>query len=169
MELITEYLIIIDKAESPSSYALCDTKHEFNRLLQKSDPSIALKDNQIIYKEVLNFVYEIETGTVEGKEQRFFHLKITFNDDEGYINDYYQLLRLIRTTSYSLTKQVITLKDDLSFYYANKAYPLIFNIESLMRKLIYYFMLTLVGVKWREENLPESTKTAIKNSKRKNP
>ncbi len=136
-------------------------------MLQKSDSNVVVKNNQIIFQEVLSFVYEIETNIVGGKEQRFFHLKITFNDDEGYINEYEKLLRSIRTASYSLTKQVITLKDDVSFYYANKAYPLIFNVENLMRRLISYFMLTLVGIKWKEETLPESTKTALKNSKRK--
>jgi uncharacterized protein YutE (UPF0331/DUF86 family) len=59
----------------------------------------------------------------------------------------------------------MVLWDDVSFYYSEKAYPTIHEIENLMRKLITKFMLTIVGLGWTKEAIPEE----LKNSTRTQP
>lgn len=166
MKLVTEYLIIIEKNASEALYHLCDNVKEFNKLLQ-TDADIAIAHNQIKHKNTIDFPYEIKHGNIEGKEQRFFHIKITFNSEEEKIDNYIELLRGIRIIVGGAKGQIETLRDDVSSFFANKSYPLIHDVENLMRKLITYFMLTNVGKEWVTEASPASFKEAIDKSKRK--
>jgi hypothetical protein len=144
MKLTTEYLIIIERKSSEAFYNLCDNSNDFAKLLKK-DPEIQIDVGKIRYKKKFEFDYEITAGTVEGKEQRFFQIKVIFNGDEHEIDDYSNLLKSIRGLCYRAGGQQETLTDDVSFHYACKSYPLIHNVENVMRKLISYFMLTNVG------------------------
>jgi Txe/YoeB family toxin of Txe-Axe toxin-antitoxin module len=166
MELVTEYLVIVEKKASEAVYHLCDDIGEFNKLL-KSDPDIEIEDGLIYYKQLLKSKYEVKAGEVEAKDQRFFHVRLTFNDKEEHIEDYTRLLRSIKGTVHKAGGQPETLWDDVSFYYSRKAYPLIHKIENLMRKLITYFMLTNVGKEWVTEASPSDVREAIDKSKRK--
>jgi Apea-like HEPN len=166
MELITEYLIIIEKNSSEAFYYLCDTTEEFNKLLQ-TDSDITIDAGCLKYKKVVEFGFEVKNGTVQDKEQRFFHIKLTFRGDESNINDYTEMLKSIRGTVYRAGAQPETLRDDVSWHFSNKSYPLIHRVENLMRKLITYFMLTNVGKEWVVEASPISVKEAIDKSKRK--
>ncbi len=167
MELITEYLIIIDKKESTSHYSLFDTAAKFNEYLTKNNSDIVINEGSITYKKNIICKYEIEAKPINDKEQRFFYLKIVFYEDESKIDDYDSLLSLIRTKSNELTNKLFfTLSDGISSYYSNKAYPLIFDVENLMRKLISYFLLITDGAEWKETSLPSTTKDAIRKSKR---
>jgi hypothetical protein len=166
MELITEYLIIVEKNSSEAFYHLCDKTDEFNKLLQ-TDPNIVIGQGQIKYKGISEFPYEIKTGSVEGKEQRFFQARVVFKGEEINIDDYSEMLKSLRGTVHRAGGQPETLRDDVSSYFSNKSYPLIHKVESLMRKLITYFMLTNVGKEWVAEASPSSVKEAIDKSKRK--
>jgi len=166
MELTTEYLVIIEKEASEAFFHLCDDIEEFNKLLQ-TDPDVGIKDGLIKYKQRLQFAYEVKTGEVEGKEQRFFHVKLTFDGEEKDIEEYTNLLRSIKGIVHKAGGQPETLWDDVSLYYSKKAYPLIHKVENLMRKLIAYFMLTNVGKEWVTEASPSAVKEAIDKSKRK--
>jgi len=166
MELVTEYLIIIEKNSSEAFYYLCDKADEFNKLLQ-TDSNIAIGSGWLKYKKIIEFGYEVKNGTVQGKEQRFFHVKLTFEGGESDIEDYTEMLKSIRGAVYRAGAQPETLRDDVSWYFSNKSYPLIHRVENLMRKLITYFMLTNVGKEWVVEASPTSVKEAIDKSKRK--
>lgn len=166
MELITEYLVIIEKKASEAFFHLCDDIKEFNKLLQ-TDPDIAIENSRIKYRQKFDFAYQIRTGEVEGKEQRFFHVKLVFDGEEEEIEEYTRLLKSIRSIMHRAGGQPETLWDDVSLYYSEKAYPLIHDIENLMRKLIAYFMLTNVGKEWVAEASPSAVKEAIDRSKRK--
>ena len=50
--------------------------------------------------------------------------------------------------------------------FAKRAYPLIYDIENVMRRLIATFMLTTVGREWVAETLPQAVEVAVKKSKR---
>lgn len=165
MKLVTEYLIIIDKSASEVFYHLCDKVNEFNKLLQ-TDSDLVIERAAIKYKNRLKFSYEAKTNKVEGKEQRFFHIKVTFDGEESDIEDYTKMLRSIRGTVHRAGGQPETLWDDVSLYFCEKAYPLIHKIENLMRKLITYFMLTTVGKEWISETSPSVVRDAIDRSKR---
>jgi hypothetical protein len=165
MELTTEYLIIIEKDTTPAFYHLCDSVDGFNKLLQ-TDPNIKVTPPLIRYKDDFSFPYEVTPGKVEGKEQRFFRIKLRFSAEEGDIEKYTALLKAIRSTIINSKGEVETLWDDVSTYYSTKAYPLINKIENRMRKLIAYFMLTNVGKEWLAEASPSVVKEAVNKSKR---
>lgn len=166
MKLVTEYLIVIDRTASEALYHLCDKVTEFNKLLQ-SDPEIIIEKNSVKYRNALKFGLEVKTNKVGGKEQRFFHVRVTFDGDDKDVEDYIKLLRSIRGTVIRAGGQPETLWDDVSLYYSLKAYPLIHKIENLMRKLIAYFMLTTIGKEWVTETSPNVVREAIDKSKRK--
>src|ERR1700753_2752926 len=165
MKLTTEYLVIIEKDASPVFYHLGSNVEGFNKLIQ-TDPNIIVASSLIKFKDELSVHYEIRHGKVEGKDQRFFHIKLSFDGDESNIGKFTALLRAIRSTIKNSKGEMETLWDDVSLYFSEKSYPLIHNIENLMRKLITYFMLTNVGKEWVIEASPTSVKEAINKSKR---
>lgn len=125
-----------------------------------------IKNNKLIYKENLHCSFAIQTGRVQGKEQRFFHVVISFSGEENDIDQYTEVLRAFRVIIKEAKGELETLNNDVSTFYANKSYPLIHKLENLMRKLITYFMITQVGKEWVTEASPKNVKDAINNSKR---
>jgi uncharacterized protein YutE (UPF0331/DUF86 family) len=59
--------------------------------------------------------------------------------------------------------------DDLSSELANKAYPVIHEIENMMRKLITKFMLTTIGLAWTKDAVPKEVSESIKTKKSNTP
>lgn len=166
MRLTIEYLIIVDKETAEAFYHLCDRSQEFNKLLQ-TDPEIIIEKNVLKYKKTLAVSYDIKTNKIEGKHQRFFHIKLMFDDEESNIDEYSRLLKAIRGIVHRNGGQPETLWDDISRYYSGRAYPIIHDIENIMRHLITYFMLTTIGKEWVTETSPSIVKEAIDKSKRK--
>ena len=166
MNLVTEYLIIVDKEASEAFYLLCDNVDGFNKLLT-SDPDISVNENMIKYKDNLKVNYHVKTSKIEGKQQRFFYVKVSYDGDEKDMDGYVKLLRSIRGIVHRSGGQPETLWDDVSFFYSQKSYPLIHKVENLMRKLITYFMLTTIGKEWVTQTSPGIVKDAIDKSKRK--
>lgn len=154
-KLKVEYLAIIDTSNS-----FCDSINSFNNLLMaNSDITI----NSKLKHNHLDVDYEVQSDKVKEGEQRFFHIKLTCND-VCKISGFESLLKAIRTILFKASgKQPQVLWDDVSFYYANAAYPKIHEIENLMRKLITKFMLTNVGLGWVKSNTPNSVKNSIGN------
>ena len=165
MDLVTEYLVIIEKANANALYTLCDTPQEFKKLLQK-ESDIVIKGNNLIYKNILQCSFNIHTDKIKGKEQRFFYVVISFSGEEEKIEQYTETLRTFRVVINKAGGQLETLNNDVSAYYSNKSYPLIHKLENLMRKLITYFMLTQVGKEWIIEASPKDIKEAIDKGKR---
>jgi hypothetical protein len=166
MELVTEYLVIIERQASEAFFHLCDDINEFNKLLQ-SDPNVAIENRRIRYRSELECTYEVKTGTVSGKDQRFFQVRLAFDGPEEDIEGYTGLLRAIKGVIHRAGGQPETLWDDVSLYYSQEAYPLIHRIENMMRRLITYFMLTNVGKEWVTVTAPSGVREAIDRSKRK--
>jgi hypothetical protein len=166
MNLVTEYLFIIDKEVSEALYHLCDNVEGFNKLLA-SDSDVSIKGNVLTYKRKFRVGYRVRASQVEGKQQRCFHVKVSFDGEEANMEEYVNLLRSIRGTIHRSGGQPETLWDDVSLYYSIKAYPLIYKAENLMRKLITYFMLTNIGKEWVTQTSPAVVMDAIDKSKRK--
>lgn len=146
-----EYLVIID-----STSAFCGNIKAFNSFLE-SNSDIKIHGKTFNYKH-MNVNYEIQTGIIKTDNNRFFHIKFNSENIEE-IDDFTELLRAVRSLLFKAAdKQPQTLWDDLSFYYAEKSYPLIHEIENLMRKLITKFMLTNVGLGWTKDTIPEDLK-----------
>ncbi|KXY11175.1 HEPN domain-containing protein [Bacillus paranthracis] len=160
-ELKVEYLITV-KANSD----FCADIKGFNSLLE-SNKNISINAGKITYKEI-EVKYEIHTDHLEKEDQRFFYTKFQFGDINR-LKDFENLLSNIREIIFKTGNAPQILWDDISRYYSKEAYPLIFEVENLMRKLITKFMLTNVGMAWAKENIPAEVKDSVKGSKAETP
>jgi hypothetical protein len=79
------------------------------------------------------------------------------------IDEFNELLKAVRSLLHKVSdKKPQVLWDDVSFNYSQKVYPLIHQIENLMRKLITKFMLTRVGLGWTKEAMPEDLRRVVR-------
>ncbi|MFP5270386.1 hypothetical protein [Coleofasciculus sp.] len=157
--LRVEYLVSIEKQG-----AFCENIEALKHLL-KANSEFSVENNEIKYREIIVY-YDIQVR--ELKNERFFHLRFNYNWEnklEDHLNDYSQFLKSIRTVFHALPIQLNCLWDDISAYYSLQAYPLIHEIENLMRKLLTKFMITNVGVNWEKETLPKEIKSVIETTK----
>jgi hypothetical protein len=145
--LVVEYLVFNDKRNIKSS-----SIESFNHLLQ-SDPDIQIQDNKISYSG-FTCEYQIEMGKVGITDSIYFHLIFGCNDNKN-IELFNKVLRAIKSVLHltSMTPQILF--DGISLYYSNLAYPLISEVENLMRKLITKFMMINVGVDWTKDRVPD--------------
>ncbi|QMT16235.1 hypothetical protein H1Q58_09615 [Planococcus maritimus] len=162
-ELRVEYLIIVDTSNS-----FCANEKAFNNLL-KASSEINMQNNSIKYKN-LTVEYRVQTKKIENElssseNKRFFHAHFKCSD-VSKIDIFEDLLRVVRGILYKNSDIHQTLWDDISFYYSQKAYPLIHESENLMRKLITKFMLINVGVGWTKDSIPEEVRNSVKDSKK---
>ena len=153
-----EYLIIID-----SGNPFCRDKKSFDNFLQ-SNADITIKGTKFKHKS-LEVGYELQGGETEADKNRFFHIKLNCKDPSR-MDEFQDALKATRKLLHMASdKKPQVLWDDVSFHYSEKAYPTIHEIENLMRKLITKFMLTIVGLGWTKEAIPEE----LKNSTRTKP
>lgn len=150
-ELKVEYLVIINTENS-----FCSTKKSFNNLLSSFD-NISINRNKIKHKN-LEVEYELQTEKMDSDNQRFYHLKFVCKDLTK-VDEFTQFLKVINEILNKATKkQPQKLWDDVSKFYSLKMYPIIHDIENLMRKLITKFMLTNIGLGWEKEVIPDEVK-----------
>ncbi len=159
---VVEYLLIVQRVDS-----FCDSVDAFNRLL-RVDSSITFNGGKIRHNNNFECDYAITSGKIEGKDQRFFHLKFSHDrTDQNSLDHFTDLLRVVRSIMARMGDQTETLWDDISFHYSRQGYELIHRIENLMRKLIVNFMLVTIGKEWVTETSPNEIKDALSKSKRK--
>lgn len=148
-----ELLILI-----PESEPFCTNKNAFVEFL-KLDSLLSITDQKISYRktadtqELACAKFWVESNSVRSNQERYFLLALESTPECG-IDDFYDLCERVRCVSQriSSTKTTInTLWDDVGRHYAEKAYPLINEIENLMRRLIAKFMLITVGINWSEQ------------------
>lgn len=143
-----EYLVTIESKD-----AFCKTKKSFLNFIQ-SDSDIILSGKKLTYKNDHFSIYVSEESSPSEKHN-IFHIKI-MNENENKIEEFSSLLKVLRGLFFLASKNNIqTLWDDVSYIYSYKSYPVIYEIENLMRKLITKFMLTNVGVGWTETAIPD--------------
>ncbi len=145
--LKVEYLVIID-----SESTFCRDSQSFKSFLQ-SDSEIKISGDKFKFRGI-SVGYELQESENADKNHKFFHIKL--NSDEDNISDFSELCRSIKKLLHMNSKNSVqTLWDDISFYYSSRSYPMIYEIENLMRKLITKFMLTTVGLGWIKETVPD--------------
>lgn len=154
MEYKIEYLIILK-----SNGSFCNDISSFNNLLSVNS-LIKIEDENIIYNQK-KFQYFNVTNIVKEKNQHYFKLCIISTNDDD-IEDFQNLLKIIREVIYKADAHINILWDDISNYYSIKAYPEINKIENLLRKLITTFMLINLGLDWSKEATPSEVKTQNK-------
>lgn len=156
----TEYLALINTKDN-----CCSNKTTFENYLM-SNSELTIQNNFVIFKGN-KYLYKIQTEPISNSTYTYFHITLELSElnpsiDSDIIIRYEEFLRVIRTMLFKLQSQIEILWDDLSFLYSSASYPLIYEIENLMRKLLSKFMMVNVGAKWQKENIP------LKISKSKN-
>ncbi|TLU63964.1 hypothetical protein FFB58_19935 [Enterobacter sp. MF024] len=143
-----EYLVTIEIKDS-----FCKTKKAFINFIQ-SNSEIILTKEKVNYKNN-TFYLEVLEEKSPSERHNIFHLKLK-NDNDEKIECFVEFLKVFRGMLHIASKNnVQTIWDDVSFNYSLKCYPIIHEIENLMRKLITKFMLTNVGLGWIETTFPD--------------
>ena len=118
--LKVEYLIIVDSGTS-----FCKTKQSFKSFLQ-SDSDIKISGRDLSYKKG-KFKYELQDGENSDSSHKFFNIKLY--SDEKNIENFSELSRSIkRLLHINPANSIQTLWDDVSFYYSNKSYPIVYEL-----------------------------------------
>ena len=152
-----EYLILID-----SESRFCKTSQAFNSFLQ-SDSEIRISGHELLFK-MKKYRYELQEGDSSDSHHKFFHIKV-YSDSES-LDEFSELARAIkRILHINQENSIQTLWDDISFHYSNKSYPIVHEVENLMRKLITKFMLITVGLGWTKETIPEELKKSSRSER----
>ena len=154
--LLLEFLIFID-----NEGIKCNNEKTFNHLLQ-SNPEITIKNKKIHFQTII-VDYELTFGQIGDSDRTYFHLVFNYEEVEQ-IETYVKLLKAVKSVIHIITKTPQTLYDGISIYYSNLAYPIISDIENIMRKLITKFMLTKVGIDWIRDRTPDDVKSSINSN-----
>lgn len=154
--IVVEYLVFVD-----NSNINCSTIDSFNHFLQ-SNPEILISDDNINY-EGSSFKYHIQKGEIIESDRVFFHVKLSLDKVSG-IGKFGLFLKEFKRMVHVLSQNPQILFDGISLHYSQKAYPVIYEIENLMRKLITKFMLINVGVGWMKDRVPDDVKKSVNTS-----
>lgn len=150
-DLILEYLFV--SGEKPS--IRCDTVDTFNNFI-RSDKRYKIEKNELTFNENLTVNYLVEVGKVgqlDSADGNYFHIKITHNNLED-IEKFTELAECLLETLKPISVPQI-LADTVSLYYSSLAYPQIYEVENLMRKLVTKIMYIKGGANWQNNSLPE--------------
>ena len=149
----TEFLILV-----PNDDSFCNSKKAFIDFLQV-DALISIIGQKMSYKrsvkekELLSVPFRVETDKVKSKEERYFLLVLECQD-ELLVDEFSELGERIKTIANRISPEktiINTIWDDVGRIYAEKSYPLINEVENLMRRLIAKFMLITVGMNWSKD------------------
>ena len=118
-------------------------------------------------------IFKVNTNLVQdGNNERYFLIALEKNTDSNKEKKHTEELIIV----FKKIKQIIIdsgktfkiapLWDDTAFYFSKLSYPLIYEVENLMRQLIYKFMLTKLGSSWFKNAIPEEFRTQINKRER---
>lgn len=139
-----QYLLIFEKG------SICSNSQSIKNLFQ-ANSDIKIEGANLFYKETeFQFILDFKN---EDDEYRYFKLDTSGQDDTS-IDLQTELLREIRRLTTNNKGQIEVLSDSISFYYALKAYPLIYEVENQMRKLITLFLIDSVGINKAKNAIP---------------
>lgn len=161
----TEFLILV-----PNDEPFCNSKKTFVDFL-KIDALISVAGQKISYKrtvkgrDLVSVRFRVETDKVQSKKERYFLLALECHD-ESLIDEFSELCERIKTIADRIspgTTAINTIWDDVGRIYAEKSYPLINEVENLMRRLIAKFMLITVGMNWSKDAIHPDLFKKIEN------
>lgn len=150
-----ELLVLIPESES-----FCTSKKSFVEFL-KVDSLIGIIGQKISYKrspkakELAAAKFRVDTDLIKSKQERYFTIVLEALDGSD-MDDFNELCDRVRSIVERISPgktTINTLWDDVGRTYAEKSYPLINEVENLMRRLIAKFMLITVGVNWSKDTI----------------
>ena len=148
-----EYLVLV-----PNHDSFCNTKKAFIDFL-KVDSLVAINGQTLSYKRtakgkvLLTTKIRVETDLIPSKDERYFLIVLEAKESDD-VDLFSELGEKIKSISMRLnpTSTVInTIWNDVGRHYSQNAYPIINEIENMMRKLISKFMLINVGMNWSKD------------------
>lgn len=166
-----ELLILISGDDT-----FCNSAKSFSDFL-KIDSLITISQKKIIYRrslqdpELVSADFNIQTNKVKSINERFF-LVILECENASLIDEFSELIDRLRSIAERIspgTCTINTLWDDVGRTYAERSYPLINEIENLMRRLIARFMLITVGMKWSKDAMHPELFSQIENFEEEDP
>lgn len=148
-----EYLVLFDANKTQ-----CKTVSALKNLLQ-ADSDLSIERNKVTFeRKTADLV--VKLGKKDDKAHIYFNVILKCNKEDA-LEWFSSLLRSIRRSLSLITKSTYVVWDDLSLYYSSQAYPMIFNIENLMRQVITKFMLTNIGLGWTKDRLPTDVQESV--------
>lgn len=149
----TEFLILM-----PNDEAFCNSKKAFVDFL-KIDSLISITGNTINFrkspksKDQVSAKFRVETDKVKSNNERYFLLILECNQ-QANIDEFSELTDRLKSIAERISPGstvVNMLWDGVGRTYAERAYPIINEVENLMRRLIAKFMLITVGMHWSRD------------------
>lgn len=151
-----EFLITVDQKDD-----FCRSVEAFKNLLSSID-HVSLTKTELKF-ENLTLSYEIQSGEISKDKLRYFHIKLICLDGSK-LKEFESFLKSIRSLFHKASgKPPQTLWDGISFNFAQRAYPLVHEIENTMRKLITKFMLINVGLGWTRDAIPKEVADSVRS------
>lgn len=127
-------------------------------------------EKKILFNEQ-KLSYNLECNEVEESKEISFHfvVEISGNDDKhvSILEEFDSLIKNINEKCGNIFS-INTIWNDVSLHYARKLYPKFLNVENLLRKIIYLFMLKTVGSDWINKGTPEKFQSDINDVIKKN-
>ena len=162
-----EFLLIKDENSN------CNSTVTLKNLFS-TDSDIVFVDKKLLKVKELTSEYFITTDTIKNQTiERFFLFRLEKEFDEK--NEETSIISLIeifkKIKSIIYTSEIfkfVELWNDTSFYYSKLSYPLIYEVENMMRMLIYKFMLTRLGKDWNKIGFPDKLNDELKRKSSKN-
>lgn len=160
-----EFLVLVTNDDS-----FCNSKKAFIDFL-KVDSLISITGQKLTYKRtpkskaLITVNFRVETGNIPSNKERYFLIALENTSDE-LVDEFSEVGNKIKQISKRINPEstvVNILWDDIGRHYAYKAYPLINDVENVMRKLISKFMLINVGMDWSKETIHPDLAKKIEN------
>jgi len=149
-----------------SGVPYCKSQESYRNLLSTIDKLQIKNQAQLAYKDII-ISFKIKSHVMNNSKMKYYSTTFSIKNEEA-IDQFSEFLshhrRLITNVS---TTEIENTWNDLSLYYSQKSYPIIFNLENLMRKLITTFMTLNVGEEWIKINVPSVVKDSMKKDIRK--
>ncbi|EPF7752835.1 hypothetical protein ACSVMW_001838 [Vibrio parahaemolyticus] len=150
-----EFLVLVKNDDS-----FCNSKKAFIDFL-KVDSLISITGQKLTFKRtqkskpLITVKFRVETDNIPSNKERYF-LIVLENTKEELVGEFSEVGNKIKEICKRINPEstvINVLWDDIGRHYAYLAYPLINDVENVMRKLISKFMLINVGMDWSKETI----------------
>ncbi|PNB71027.1 hypothetical protein C1X64_27040 [Pseudomonas sp. GW456-E7] len=167
----TEFLVTI-----PGEEDFCGSSKAFVEFL-KVDSLLTILGNKITYKRatrakpLVAAKFKVANDKVKSSNERYFHFIIECEKEE-LAEEFAEMCERLKSIIERIRPgdtAVNTLWDGAGKVFAEKSYPVINEVENLMRRLIAKFMLVTVGVKWAKDAVLPTLWQKIENFKGEQP
>ncbi len=166
-----EYIFVKPQDEYCSSRdQFCDFLCLNNRIKFRHTDKKA-SNKVVLLFDAYELEYRLEHVIAEKSQESVFHFIVEISNDSekgiDILEDFDAIIHAINDKNGNQFS-INTIWNDISSYYGRELYPDILNVEKMLRKIIYLFMIKTVGSKWLEISTPERFQTSVKSILEKN-